>query len=95
MEYRLYCELKANDKKSGKLLAVTAGVYYVDDEDIKHVLRAPFSETASVIDRVRHDIKEWLKEDLSENVRNADVVYDFDITYLDDEFFDDEEEVSE
>ena len=95
MEYRLYCELKANDKKSGKLLAVSTGVYYVDEEDIQRVLRAPFSETANVIESIRNSIGEWLKEDLSENVRNADVVYDFDITYLDDEFFDDEEEVSE
>lgn len=92
MEYRLYCELKVNDRQSGKLLAVSDGIYYVDEQDIELVLRAPVDEMANVIEHIRDSIGDWLKADLPESVCNGDVVYDLDVTYLSDEFDDEDED---
>ena len=89
MEIRLYCELKVNDKKTGKLLAVSPGVYYLDENDFKALFRMGAER---YVERLNGEIEDFLKEDLYEKINIEDVVFDVEITPLDDEFNEEDEE---
>ncbi len=92
MEIRLYCELKANDKKTGKLLGVSTGVYYLDENDFKALIRLGAER---YVERLNSEIEAFLKEDLKEDILNDNVVFDLDVTLLDDDFDDEDEDEEE
>ena len=81
MEYRLYCELKVNDRKTGKLLEVVDCVATVDDYPDEKVM-----------DDIEPYVREDLEAELKYNYAKRDVIVELDMVYLSDEFDDDNDE---
>ncbi len=95
MNYRYYCELKVNDKKTGELVRVVSGVYEFDEDDVKRILRHIFTDLDEVVDGITDILTNWLLSDVDNRYKNENYVFDMDISFLENEYYDEDEEGEE
>ena len=89
MEFRLYCELKINEKATGKLVKILTGVYYGDEEDLKTILREGSFEP------INEEIEDTFRELVKDQFDPGKYIYHLNVTYLDDDFEDEDEDDGE
>lgn len=89
MEFRLYCELKVNDRKTGKLLEYVGAIYVVDEEDIKEIL------ATGDFDAFEDRIERFMLDEIETRYPKDSIITDLDILYLDDDPDEDDDEEDE